>query len=388
MHAGRGILNNFINKLPFELHVPGYQYCGPGTKLAERLARGDPGINPLDAACKEHDIAYSRNRDNVAARNSADGVLAEKAWRRVLAKDAGIDERLTAYTVANTMKVKSKLGMGVARRRRRMCGRGSMKRRPDVSLNKIIRAAARSSGGNSSEIIRSALVKAREAVKQAGGRRKVIVPRVLPVARKVGGVLPFLIPLFAGLSATGALVGGAAGVAKAVNTAKAAERQLRENHRHNETMEAIALGKGLYLKPHKTGFGVHVEGLGGGKKKKKAQLPKRPLTDVDLVKYAQDIPHFRGVFMRNDLPRSGPHYRESAIINLDDKEGRGTHWVAYRKRGRATTYFDSFGDLRPPRELMEYLGVRSEVKYNHTRYQDFDTYECGHLCLKFLYNQL
>lgn len=57
---GRGLLNKIINKLPVELHIPGYQFCGPGTKLAKRIARGDHGINPLDTACKEHDIAYEK----------------------------------------------------------------------------------------------------------------------------------------------------------------------------------------------------------------------------------------------------------------------------------------------------------------------------------------
>lgn len=103
------------------------------------------------------------------------------------------------------------------------------------------------------------------------------------------------------------------------------------------------------------------------------------------MKYAKilKIPNFRGVFMRNDLPSSGPHYRESAIINLDDAEGTGTHWVSYRKIGNNVSYFDSFGDLRPPIDLMMYLGV-DEIKYNPKRYQNFNTYICGHLCLQFL----
>ena len=66
---------------------------------------------------------------------------------------------------------------------------------------------------------------------------------------EIGGILPFLIPLFAGLSATGALAGGAAGIATAINDANAAKRGLEDSKRHNETLEAIALGKGLYLKP-------------------------------------------------------------------------------------------------------------------------------------------
>ena len=56
---GSGLLNRAINALPIELHIPGYQFCGPGTHLEKRLVRGDRGINPLDAACREHDIAYS-----------------------------------------------------------------------------------------------------------------------------------------------------------------------------------------------------------------------------------------------------------------------------------------------------------------------------------------
>lgn len=239
-------MNKIINSLPVELHVPGYQYCGPGTKLTKRLARGDPGINPLDAACKDHDIAYSQNRENLEFRNEADRVLAEKAWKRVFAPDANLGEKAAAWAIANTMKVKSKLGMGI--------------RKPKiVTLRKIINAAKRSMvpSNDAKVAIQSALKGAENAVKKAGGKCKVRTPRVLPVPSKVGGFLPFLIPIFAGLSATGALAGGAAGIAKAVNDASSAKRELEEGKRHNKTMEAIALGKGLYMKPYKTGLGLH-----------------------------------------------------------------------------------------------------------------------------------
>ena len=40
-----------------------YNYCGPGTKLEERLASKDPKyrdpINNLDSICQKHDIDYS-----------------------------------------------------------------------------------------------------------------------------------------------------------------------------------------------------------------------------------------------------------------------------------------------------------------------------------------
>ena len=121
------------------------------------------------------------------------------------------------------------------------------------------------------------------------------------------------------------------------------------------------------------------------KKTTSINLPNRPLTNIDLIKYAKlmKIPYFRVVFMRNSLPFDGPRANESAVLNLDDKNGPGTHWVAYKKIGKDVKYFDSFGDLQPPRELLAYLRVKI-VKYNHQRYQKFDTFNCGHLCLKFL----
>lgn len=91
--------------------------------------------------------------------------------------------------------------------------------------------------------------------------------------------------------------------------------------------------------------------------------------------------------MRNALPTNGPRYHESAVVNLDDKDNVGTHWVSYKKKGDEVIYFDSFGDLQPPLDLLCYLGV-DRIKYNYVRYQDFNTFNCGHLCLKFLTNNL
>ena len=105
---GRGILNWVISKLPIELHVPGYNYCGPGTRLKSRLARGDQGVNRLDDACKQHDIAYSRSTD-LAHRNHADRVLRDRA-RQIAESAQGLGEKLMSKVVANVMDVKQKNG--------------------------------------------------------------------------------------------------------------------------------------------------------------------------------------------------------------------------------------------------------------------------------------
>jgi hypothetical protein len=106
------IINSAIDALPIELHLPGgYQYCGPGTKLAKRLRRGDAGINKLDEACKVHDIAYSTYSDH-SNRTIADKNLAEKAWKRVKSIDASFGERAAALAVTAAMKAKTAIGGG------------------------------------------------------------------------------------------------------------------------------------------------------------------------------------------------------------------------------------------------------------------------------------
>jgi len=49
-------LNHTINALPIELHISGYQFCDLGTHLEKRLARGDRGINSLNAVCHEFSL--------------------------------------------------------------------------------------------------------------------------------------------------------------------------------------------------------------------------------------------------------------------------------------------------------------------------------------------
>ncbi|XP_050064335.1 uncharacterized protein LOC126553220 [Aphis gossypii] len=221
-NKGGGIINTLINKLPLELHLPGYQYCGPGTKLRKRLDRGDKGINPLDSACKEHDIAYDHSK-SLTDRQKADYILENRAWNRFKSKDSNLKEKAAAWLVTTGMKAKRKIGAG--------CG-----------FKATIKAA----------------------------KNKSRVPRVIPIP-KTGGMLP-LIPIFAGLSALGALTGGIANVVKTVS----------EFNRN----EPSHLGRALYLAPNKGGTykiekekGLYLAPHGGGSYKRKGtrkSLKKTP----------------------------------------------------------------------------------------------------------------
>ena len=115
-NSGSGLVNNVINNLPFELHIPGYNFLGAGTKL-EHLARNDKGINKLDELAKQHDIEYAKNKDDLDKRHEADFHLQEGAWNRVLDPKAGLDERATAWLTTNAVKLKQWLGKGCVRSR-------------------------------------------------------------------------------------------------------------------------------------------------------------------------------------------------------------------------------------------------------------------------------
>lgn len=250
---GNGIVNTLINRLPIELHIPGYQYCGPGTRLKERLARGDPGINPLDKACKEHDISYSVHKD-VRERHKADKVLEERAWERVKAKNADFGEKTAAWMVTNMMKIKRRLGMGLKRKTSKIAFRSGVV----LKAKEMVKKARAQK--DLEKAIRVALKAAKESVRAAGGKTKVHhPPRIIPVSHQ-GGFLP-LVPLLSGLSAIGGLSGGIASIVKAVKDIKRGREELEEAKRHNRSMEAIAVGKqgsGLYLKPYRKGCALYL----------------------------------------------------------------------------------------------------------------------------------
>ena len=246
-------MNTLINKLPFELHIPGYQYCGPGTKVAQRVARGDVGVNPLDAACKQHDLAYSQN-SSLADRHKADWELENRAWERVKSKDASIGEKAAAWFVTTGMKAKRKLGMG---------HQASLRKSVLMPVSKVLKKALKNQSLEDRDVLKKssllALRAARAAIKKAGGRRQIRIPRIIPIP-KSGGFLPLLLPLIGALGGLGGLAGGASAIAKTVIDAKNAKKKLEEEQRHNKAMEEIGKkGSGLYLRKTPRGFGLYLK---------------------------------------------------------------------------------------------------------------------------------
>lgn len=271
--VGAGLLNGLIDLLPFEAHLPGYQYCGPGTKLQKRLARGDPGINKLDAACKVHDIAYSQYSGD-KERIEADRRLADEAWKRVYSSDAGIGERTAALAVTAAMKGKiglTKTGSGLKKRvLRRKAGNKKKKKactkkknKKCCTFKKMVAHTKKSlriaRPRTADQIIDTALA----AAKSLGSKKIIAKPRIIPIP-KSGGVLP-LVPIFAGLSALGSLIGGTASVLKAIKSTDDGRNALKNTRAGVVEIAQSKSGEGLYLKPYKSGYGLYLNPYHGTK---------------------------------------------------------------------------------------------------------------------------
>lgn len=216
------------------------------------MERGDPGINELDKACKEHDIAYDKFSD-LKLRHIADNILKNKSKQIYKNKNKRFGEKAAAFAVSKIMKAKTKFGLGAVSNKKKKnqitFGNAIKNVKSEIKKKNI---KNKYSEGKMIEIALKSAKKEMKHVVNPLGR-----PRVIPIPKK-GGFLPLLIPILSGLSAIGALGGGVANIVKTIKEIKNAKNQLSENQRHNRAMEDIQLknGKGLFIKPYRTGLGL------------------------------------------------------------------------------------------------------------------------------------
>ena len=77
-------------------------------------------------------------------------------------------------------------------------------------------------------------------------------------------------------------------------------------------------------------------------------MPTQHLTNFEIQKYYQNEPKFNGVYLRNNLSK----IKDGAyVLNLNQYESIGTHWIALYVNGNNIIYFDSFGVEHIPKKL-------------------------------------
>ena len=71
------------------------------------------------------------------------------------------------------------------------------------------------------------------------------------------------------------------------------------------------------------------------------------------------------------------------VINLDEYENTGTHWIALFVKANETIYFDSFGIEHILKEIEHAIGNK-EIKASIFRLQAYDSIMCGYYCIEFI----
>ena len=95
------------------------------------------------------------------------------------------------------------------------------------------------------------------------------------------------------------------------------------------------------------------------------------------------------MYSRNNLPKTirskelGSALKKGAyVINLDEYENTGTHWIALFVKPKYTDYFDSFGIEHIPKEINNF--INNDIKSNIFRIQAYDSIMCGYFCIEFI----
>ena len=112
--GGGSLLNKVINNLPVEMHLPGHNFTGPGTKLKKRL---NPDSTPkkwsVDKAAYHHDICHLKN-DDTATRNAVCDKNMLKELEGIY--NPSLRERLDKSIVSKLIGTKVKFGMGIKKK--------------------------------------------------------------------------------------------------------------------------------------------------------------------------------------------------------------------------------------------------------------------------------
>ena len=100
------------------------------------------------------------------------------------------------------------------------------------------------------------------------------------------------------------------------------------------------------------------------------------------MNYYKLEPTFNGVYSKDNL--SNIIKQGAYVVNLDEYEDTGKHWIALYVKNNEVIYFDSFGVKYIPKEIKNFIGYKKDIKTNIFRIQAYDSVMCGYFCVLFI----
>ena len=90
---------------------------------------------------------------------------------------------------------------------------------------------------------------------------------------------------------------------------------------------------------------------------------------------------FIGTFSKDNVPILKNN--KMTIINLQDSDKKGSHWVSYKKIGNKIFYFDSYAVSFIP-DIIKNQNQNNNFICNIYRIQSTDSNQCGRYCILFI----
>ena len=109
------------------------------------------------------------------------------------------------------------------------------------------------------------------------------------------------------------------------------------------------------------------------------------MTNIEISEYYKNEPRFNGVYSRI---KKGAY-----VINLDEYENTGTHWISLFVKANKVIYFDSFGVEHIPKEINKFIGNgqspsaksrNKKIKASIFRIQAYNSIMCGYFRIEFI----
>lgn len=112
---------------------------------------------------------------------------------------------------------------------------------------------------------------------------------------------------------------------------------------------------------------------------------KNVLSNFDIQRISQKLGiKLNGIYMKDQINNNNLT-NGNYIMNLQNHNQSGSHWVAFVKSGKSIYYCDSYGVLPPENESKLFLENHYTVYVNTHQFQPLNSDKCGWYAMSFLY---
>ena len=106
-----------------------------------------------------------------------------------------------------------------------------------------------------------------------------------------------------------------------------------------------------------------------------------PIGNLKIDKILKNNKNYIGTYSKDNVPILKNN--QSTIINLQNSDKNGSHWVSYKKVGNKIFYFDSFAVSFLP-DIIQNQYQNHKFICNIYIIQSIDSNQCGRYCILFI----